>query len=453
MIEPSADKMNRVNALLKQVGLLKDKNDALASLSGENFNVFTLLGRVDDEVHTHSPILADLLNPKGTHGQGSVFARLFLDHLGVKKLHDDLNDASVRSEVDAGAYGRIDILFETKDACLVIENKINAGDESRQLERYHNYAKTKFQESKINIAYLTLFGYEPSDYSLGTLAREGIQCISYKSDIVGWLDACIKEVARIPQVRELLIQYQNLLRKLTGSQTGGLIMELKELLRNKQGEAYNFELFPDVEEAMTALRVEVEWSFWQDLLKRLTRNSERDWSLEQVNQDKIPALYDASENAVKQALAKKRGKWYYGWTFRVCPEKTKFYNGDSEVVLRVNCEYGRVYYAFCLVIPSGEGYKPIRGEELSDNQLGCRFFGESSQPSREQDSLILAGLHFKKTDNVIGYKFPQKDVSFTKEQLFQPGCMRRLIEDQDRAAVVNELADEIEEVVAAAIVV
>ena len=30
--------------------------------------------------------------------------------------------------------------------------------------------------------------------------------------------------------------------------------------------------------------------------------------------------------------------------------------------------------------------------------------------------------------------------------------MRRLIEDEDRAAVVNELADEIEEVVAAAIV-
>ena len=86
MHENSADKMNRVNALLKQVGLLKDKNDALASASGENFNVFTLLGREDDEVHTHSPILADLLNPKGTHGQRAVFARLFLERLEIEKL-------------------------------------------------------------------------------------------------------------------------------------------------------------------------------------------------------------------------------------------------------------------------------------------------------------------------------------------------------------------------------
>ena len=87
MHENFADKINRVNALLKQVGLLKDKNNALASASGENFNVFTLLGREGDEVHTHSAILADLLDPNGLHGQGSVFARLFLEHLGVKNLY------------------------------------------------------------------------------------------------------------------------------------------------------------------------------------------------------------------------------------------------------------------------------------------------------------------------------------------------------------------------------
>ena len=44
--------------------------------------------------------------------------------------------------------------------------------------------------------------------------------ISYESDIIGWLDACIKEVARIPQIRELLVRYQNLLRKITGTHDG-----------------------------------------------------------------------------------------------------------------------------------------------------------------------------------------------------------------------------------------
>lgn len=448
MHENSADKIDN---LLKQVGLLKDKNDALASASGEKFNVFSLLGREDDEVHTHSALLSDLLNPKGTHGQGSVFARLFLEHLGAKNLYGDngdLNEASVHKEFNAGTYGRIDILFETKNACLVIENKIRADDQSKQLERYHNYVKTKDVKTT-NVIYLTLFGSDPSEYAFGSLGsedRERIRCLSYKSDIVDWLDACIKEVARVPQVRELLVQYQNLLRKLTGSLNRNLTMELKELLRNKQGEAYHFELFPLVEEAMKALCVEVEWNFWQDFLKRLTRNSERDWSLNRVQ------LYkDASENAVKGAYENKQNKWHYGWTFRVCPKTEKFYNGDSEVVLRVAYEYEGLYYGFCLVKQSGDGYIPMRGGELRDNELGCRFFEENSQLSDKQDSLRLAGMNFRKANGMLGWKYPEKDVGFWKEKLFQDRFMRELIEDEDRAAVVNELADEIEKVVAAAI--
>ena len=451
MHENSADK---IDALLTQVSLLKDKNDALASASGENFNVFSLLNREDDEVHTHTPILADLLNPKGTHGQGSVFARLFLEHLGAKNLYGDngdLNEASVHKEFNAGAYGRIDILFETKNACLVIENKIHATDESKQLERYYNYAKTKFQEGKTNVIYLTLFGSDPSEYAFGSLGgedRERIRCLSYKSDIIDWLDACIKEVARVPQVRELLVQYQNLLRKLTGSLNRSLTMELKELLRKKQGEGYNFELFPLVEEAMTALIVKVEWDFWQALRERLIQKSERGWLLDQV---KLFDKKDASEDVVKKNHSRKRGKGYYGWRFRVCSENVKFYNRESEVILSVQCdEYGWVYYAFILVKQSGEGYIQMTGEELRDKELDYRFVKKCSQLSREQHSLLLAGMNFKKTERAIGYKYPRKDVGFSEEKLFKSGFMRRLIED--RAAVVNELADEIEKVVAAAIV-
>lgn len=436
MHENSADK---INALLKQVGLLKDKSDALASASGENFNVFTLLGREDDEVHTHTPILADLLNPKGTHGQGSVFARLFLEHLGAKNLYGDngdLNEASVHKEFNAGTYGRIDILFETKNACLVIENKIRADDQSKQLERYHNYVKTKDVKTT-NVIYLTLVGSDPSEYAFGSLGskdRDRIRRLSYKSDIVKWLDACIREVARVPQVRELLIQYQNLLRKLTGSQTGDLIMELKELLRNKQGEAYNFELFPLVEDAMKALRVEVEWSFWQDLLKRLTRNSERDWSLKRVQLGK-----DASENAVKATHESKRGIWEYGWTFRVCPDMAKFHKGDSEVVFRVECG-GWVYYGFKLAKRTGRGYTWIDPDKkLLDDEFASRFV--------EENSLLLEKLKFKKDDHWLRWRNSRNVDFYSPNKLFQDGFMRRLIED--RAAVVNELADEIEEVVAA----
>lgn len=47
-------------------------------------NIFRLLGITTDEVRTHSALLADLLNPRGTHGQGSLFLATFLQHCQQK---------------------------------------------------------------------------------------------------------------------------------------------------------------------------------------------------------------------------------------------------------------------------------------------------------------------------------------------------------------------------------
>ena len=210
------DETIRFASLLNHAVLLKDRFDALASASGERFNIFTILDRETDETKTHSAIIADLLNPDGLHGQGEVFALLFLDRLGIK-THGDLRRARVRTEADAGEHGRIDILLEMDELCIVIENKIYAHDQPKQLERYRRYASTRFVDDRVELLYLTLHGSEPDSHSLGCLRLQDIQCVSYESDIIEWLDACIKEVARIPQIRELVVQYQNLLRKLTGA--------------------------------------------------------------------------------------------------------------------------------------------------------------------------------------------------------------------------------------------
>lgn len=42
------------------------------------FNIFQVLGRIYDEVGTHSALLANLLNPQGSHGQGTLFLERFL---------------------------------------------------------------------------------------------------------------------------------------------------------------------------------------------------------------------------------------------------------------------------------------------------------------------------------------------------------------------------------------
>lgn len=43
------------------------------------FNIFEILDRTTDEVKCHSAFIAELLDPKGEHGQSSKFLKLFFD--------------------------------------------------------------------------------------------------------------------------------------------------------------------------------------------------------------------------------------------------------------------------------------------------------------------------------------------------------------------------------------
>jgi hypothetical protein len=53
--------------LLQNVGTIVKKYQELAHITGENFNVFNILGLGTDEL-SHSKILANLLNVQGSHG-------------------------------------------------------------------------------------------------------------------------------------------------------------------------------------------------------------------------------------------------------------------------------------------------------------------------------------------------------------------------------------------------
>lgn len=70
--------MGMVQEQINTVSGITKKYEELARLSGENFNIFRLLKLDRKEVGTHSMFLAELLNAKGTHGQGDTFLRIFL---------------------------------------------------------------------------------------------------------------------------------------------------------------------------------------------------------------------------------------------------------------------------------------------------------------------------------------------------------------------------------------
>lgn len=81
--------------------------------------------------------------------------------------------------------GRIDILIEYgKNESIIIENKINASDQPKQLQNYHEYT-LNHKGTKPRIFYLTPYGTNPSEDSKGDLE---VKCISYENDILSWLE-------------------------------------------------------------------------------------------------------------------------------------------------------------------------------------------------------------------------------------------------------------------------
>lgn len=209
----------RAMSLLGFARVQQDHADSLAKATGEHFNIFNILRVGHLEVGTHSPILAELLNPAGRHGQGATFLRLFLFQFEISDF--DANTAKVDMEYYAGTVtetsgGRIDILIrDSKGETILIENKIYAGDQENQMLRYREFAKNA------HLFYLTLDGKEPSNEE----AVEGLRCISYASDILPWLEECRKASACIPTVRETITQYINLLKELTHQNTNTRMSE------------------------------------------------------------------------------------------------------------------------------------------------------------------------------------------------------------------------------------
>lgn len=191
---------------------------------GEAFNVFSLLKMESNETATHSAILAELLNPHGSHGCGNAFLSAFLRQvaLDVDLSLINLEEAEIEVEKiigckneDATEGGRIDITINLGNRLFIIENKIYAQDQIHQLLRYDNYAKSTSKAYKL--FYLTLDGKDASEAS--TTDAQGNEAkyisLSYKEHILMWLDQCVRIAFNKPLVRETLVQYIEIIKKLT----------------------------------------------------------------------------------------------------------------------------------------------------------------------------------------------------------------------------------------------
>jgi len=105
----------QMKMLISQVVTLNEKYNAIKRLNGENFNIFSILDMERKEVETHSKFIYELLDTKGSHGQGELFLQLFIS--GVLKLPDEDVLAVKREDVTryTDRNRRIDFVIESKE--------------------------------------------------------------------------------------------------------------------------------------------------------------------------------------------------------------------------------------------------------------------------------------------------------------------------------------------------
>jgi hypothetical protein len=214
--------------------------------TGEKYNIFKVAGIDYDEV-IMCRVLADLMDPHGSHYQGSRYLRLFWDTL-PQKLKDNLSFDVDSTDVDSTKVTteyvipdgrRIDIVLEYGKIFVPIEVKIWADDLHNQVHDYFEYAKTQNRSHHVPLIYLTLDGHEPKDFSKGDMGKDDYVTISFKDEILAWLEACerenkeSKEKTAVPireNLKQLIAAIKSLCGKLEDAEMEAKIFKL--LIKN-----------------------------------------------------------------------------------------------------------------------------------------------------------------------------------------------------------------------------
>ena len=200
-----------LNKLSKELSRENTKLEEKKS-RGESFNIFSICGVNHYEV-THSAIIAEFLDPQGSHGQGLAFVKAFIESLNLQDFDFSLNGVEVATEM-VTPNGRIDVVISNNNKqAVIIENKIYASDQWKQLKRYDDFAKTKYTNG-YKILYLTLNGNDPNDEGS---KKVDYVTISYKHHIIDWLLRCKHLAIDKPLIRETLNQYIQHIKNLTNT--------------------------------------------------------------------------------------------------------------------------------------------------------------------------------------------------------------------------------------------
>jgi hypothetical protein len=196
----------------QQVHLAEARGRRADKRLATGFNVFDL---IEPDENKLSDVLALLFNPKGGHGQGSLFLRLLFKQIGLGSDAILTRDAKVQRE--APTHGilkfrrRMDVLVQAR-ALLAIENKVDSLEQPDQVKDYlaHLHQCTRRRHIRTTLIYLTPDARPPTSLRPRALKQHldsgRLLCWSYHHELREWLQNCRRDCAA-PRIRDFLLDF------------------------------------------------------------------------------------------------------------------------------------------------------------------------------------------------------------------------------------------------------
>ena len=259
-----------IRDLLKNTGSIIKKYDDIALETGGNFNIFDIT-RIENKEVIVCRLLAELLNPKGRHGQKTAYLKIFLRScLGIEFSEGELENMRVTKEKSIDGGRLIDIAIEGNGRFIPIEVKIWAGDQGDQCYDYYKYARKYDKNAKI--VYLTPFGHKPSEGSRRELTDNNMVLLSFNVHILQWLEKCLALPGTIRKapIREILIQFISSIKKFTKQSENMPKMDIVKLLSENEENMRNAQCIADT---MEACRAEMVKKFFVAFDEKFTKNT------------------------------------------------------------------------------------------------------------------------------------------------------------------------------------
>ncbi|MDI1302704.1 MAG: PD-(D/E)XK nuclease family protein [bacterium] len=229
-LEP--EKISRLlNEVAFKTATLAEARKRFSAQLAPEFSIFDFL-RTDET--GLSSCIASLLDPKGTHGQGSGFLEAFIAGLNAPAgLDINAKDCRVQTEKQANGQRRIDIHLEMTGCVIGIENKPWAGDQDRQLSDYAAYLKNNAANRHWMLVYLC-----NSDPAENSISKDELKALEAGKnyfrmdywDLIKWLDGCAGK-SRSLVVRVFIEELANFIRiKVNGEPDMSEAIELKNII-------------------------------------------------------------------------------------------------------------------------------------------------------------------------------------------------------------------------------